>query len=79
LFAVGAALFDNLDRPPLVFTRPDDLVFSGATGFDRIPAVVVACPGRSIGLVKNSSTITTANNTVAGRIGYNAGSVRMAA
>jgi hypothetical protein len=40
--------------------------------------VVVACPGRSIGLVNHSSKTLTANNDVAGRVGF-AGAVRMAA
>jgi len=42
-------------------------------------SVVVACPGRSLGLVKNVSTTLTANNdvAVAGRIGFGA-PVRMA-
>jgi len=40
---------------------------------------VVACPGRSIGLVNHSSKILTANNDVAGRVGFTAAPVRMAA
>jgi hypothetical protein len=44
-------------------------------------SVMVACPGRSLGLAKNVSTISTANNTVAvtGRIGFAKTSVAMAA
>jgi len=52
---------------------------SGATGFDRMVSVKVACLGCSIGPVKNSSKILTANNNdVAGRVGF-AAPVRMAA
>jgi len=50
----------------------------GAIGFDRMATVVVACPGRSIGLVNHSSKTLTANNDVAGRVGF-AAPVRMAA
>ncbi len=42
----------------------------GAIGFDRMAAVVVACPGCSLGLVKKCEQTTTANNDVAGRVGY---------
>jgi hypothetical protein len=47
-------------------------------GFDRMVSVVVACPGRPIGLVNQLGKTLTANNDVAGRIGF-AAPVRMAA
>jgi hypothetical protein len=62
----------------VVVLSQSDPLLPGAIGFDRIAAVVVACPGRSIGLVKNSSKTLTANNDVAGRVGF-AAPVRMAA
>ncbi len=54
--------------------------FTGATGFDRMAEVVVACRGCSLGLAKKGSTTTTADNhvAVAGRVGFGA-PVRMAA
>jgi hypothetical protein len=52
----------------------------GATGFDRMAAVTVACPGRSVGLVNHLSKTLTANNSdVAGRVGFNAPVLAMAA
>jgi hypothetical protein len=51
---------------------------TGATGFDRMVSVVVACPGRPIGLVNQLGKTLTANNDVAGRVGF-AAPVRMAA
>jgi hypothetical protein len=41
--------------------------------------VAVACRGRSLGLVKKVSNFITANNDVAGRVGFTAAPVRMAA
>jgi hypothetical protein len=46
---------------------------TGATGFDRIATVTVACPGSLLGPVNNVGTLITADNVaVAGRVGYNA-------
>jgi hypothetical protein len=42
----------------------------GATGFDRTAAVAVACRGRPLGLVKKVGKPLTADNNVAGRIGF---------
>ena len=45
----------------------------GAIGFDRMATVVVACRGRSLGLLKNVSKTSTANTSdVAGRVGFGA-------
>lgn len=55
------------------------VTLTGATGFDRMAEVVVACPGRSLGLVNHvSKTITATNDGIAGRTGF-AAPVRMAA
>ena len=46
---------------------------TGAIGFDRMATVVVACAGRSLGLLKNVSKTSTANTSdVAGRVGFGA-------
>jgi hypothetical protein len=45
----------------------------GATGFDRMATVTVACPGRTVGLVNHLCTTSTANTSdVTGRVGFNA-------
>jgi hypothetical protein len=36
---------------------PDVLHPKGAIGFDRMASVIVACPGRSLGLVKHVSKL----------------------
>jgi len=52
----------------------------GAIGFDRMALVVVACPGCTVGLVKNLCKTLTANTSdVAGRVGFNAPAFAMAA
>src|SRR3982750_1049010 len=51
----------------------DNSASPGATGFDRMATVTVACPGRSLGLVNHVSKTSTANNSdVSGRVGFNA-------
>ena len=56
-----------------------EVIPSGATGFDRIATVVVACRGRSLASLNTEHKLPANTSDVAGRVGFQAASVRMAA